>query len=254
MKKLFVIPLCILLCAMLSLWVFATDLPKVIDNADLLSSSEERSLSEKLDGISEELSCDIIVLTEDSIRGSAEGYADDYFDYNGYGEGEDRDGILLLVAMDEGEWHVSGSGICNYEFNDDAFDYICENIVDDLQSEEYARCFDTFADRCEEVISAIRDGEEFVLPFDFGSNLLISLVIGFVIAFIVTSVMKGQLNTVWAKAAASDYLKADSLHITDSRDMFLYRQVIRTKKVKNNGSGSHTSSSGRSHSGRGGRF
>jgi len=257
MKKLSVILLITLLVSVFAVSVLADgSKPLVIDNADLLTESEEKDLSERLNEMSTRLGCDVIVLTEMRISGSAQDYADDYFDYNGYGRGNDRDGILLLVAMESRDWHVSGSGICNSKYiSTDALEYIAEYIADDLGDERYAECFDTYANRCDKVISTAREGKVFKEPFEFSGSLIVSAVIGFIIAFVVTGVMKGKLKTVRRCPAASNYIEDGSLAVTSAHDMLLYRQVTRTRREKSsNSSGSHTSSSGRSHSGVGGKF
>ena len=230
------------------------DLPYVIDNADLLTDTEETALADKLTEISTRLECDVIVLTEASIDTEAQAYADDYFDYNGYGQGGQRDGILMLVSMDPRKWHVSGSGICNSDLV--SLDYICEEIVGYLQNESYATCFNSFADRCDNAVSAARNGEAYKEPFKPGMSLVISVVIGFIVAFIATGIMKGKLKTVRANNLAQNYADPGSLNVYNARDMFLYIQVTYTEKSNDSDSsnGSHTSSSGRSHSGKGGSF
>ena len=62
----------------------------------------------------------------------------------------------------------------------------------------------------------------------------ISIVIGFVVAFIVTGVMKSQLNGAKFKNHAEDYVKRSSLKINVSRDLFLYRTVNRVPRPQNN--------------------
>ncbi len=230
------------------------DLPYVIDNAELLTDTEETALADKLTEISTRLECDVIVLTEASIDTEAHAYADDYFDYNGYGQGGQRDGILMLVSMDPRKWHVSGSGICNSDLV--SLDYICEEIVGYLQNESYATCFNSFADRCDNAVSAARNGEAYKEPFKPVMSLVISVVIGFIVAFIATGIMKGKLKTVRANNLAQNYAVPGSLNVYNARDMFLYRQVTYTVKSNDSDSsnGSHTSSSGRSHSGKGGSF
>ena len=67
--------------------------PRVVDNANLLTASEEQELEKYLDSISEDLKFDIAVVTTDTINGKTPmAYADDFYDYNGYGYGDDRDG------------------------------------------------------------------------------------------------------------------------------------------------------------------
>ena len=106
--------------------------------------------------------------------------------------------------------------------------------------------FGDYADMCDEYIKD-------ATTFDFLINLVISLAIGFVVAFIVTGSMKRKLKSVRSAAEANSYLKPGSLNVTEARDMFLFRQVTRTVKNTDSGSGSstHTSSSGRTHGGGG---
>ncbi len=78
--------------------------------------------------------------------------------------------------------------------------------------------------------------------------------IGVVLALLIVGGMKGKLKTVRSQAAANSYLKKDSLAITESSDLFLYRQVARTEKPKESsgsGSSTHTASSGTTHGGSG---
>ena len=64
--------------------------------------------------------------------------------------------------------------------------------------------------------------------------ILICLAIGFVIALIVCGILWSQLKSVRFKNSASDYVRRDSLVLTLSRDIFLYRNVTRTPRPKNN--------------------
>ena len=82
-------------------------------------------------------------------------------------------------------------------------------------------------------------------PFNILMNLGICLAIGFVIALIVTGIMKGKLKSVHAQSGASDYVKAGSLNVTHRQDLFLYREIRKVEKPKSN------DGPGRS---RGGRF
>ena len=81
--------------------------------------------------------------------------------------------------------------------------------------------------------------------------------IGFVIAFIATAIMRSKLKSVRSKSGATDYIKQGSFRVTRANDFFLYRTVSRRARPKDTGSGgssTHRSSSGRSHGGGGGRF
>ena len=259
MKRIMILMLVLLLSIGVVMPVLAQDLmPRVVDQADLLSESEEASLCFQLDTISAQLGMDLVVVTAETLEGkSPMAYADDFFDYNGYA----GDGVLLLVSMEDRDWWISTSGYGITAFTDAGIEYIGEQIVPSLSDGDYAGAFTIFADTCELFITQARAGEPFDShnlpkePFSFFSTLLVCLGIGFVIALIVTAVMKGQLKTVRAQSGAANYVKAGSLNVTHRQDLFLYRDVQRREKPKeSSGSSTHTSSSGRSHGGGGGKF
>ena len=83
-----------------------------------------------------------------------------------------------------------------------------------------------------------------------------------IVALIVTGSLKRQLTSVKSQTAAADYLKRDSLRLTDKEDLFLYANVSKTVRQTDSGSrsggggggGSHFSSGGVSHGGHSGKF
>lgn len=76
----------------------ASDHPaRLVDQAELLTAEEQQQIQAKLDEVSELHHCDTVVMTVKSLEGkTATEYADDAFDYDGYGLGEDKAGILFL--------------------------------------------------------------------------------------------------------------------------------------------------------------
>jgi uncharacterized protein len=87
---------------------------------------------------------------------------------------------------------------------------------------------------------------------------LIGWIVSFIIAFLVVSIWKRGMNTAKSSDHAAPYIVPGSLHFAESYDKFLYSTVTKTVKPKNTSSsssgGSRTSSSGRSHSGRSGKY
>ena len=221
---------------------------RLADFADLLDDGQKEELEAKLDQVSEDYGCDVVV-----------------FDYNDYGMGEDKSGILFLITMSERKWCISTHGEAIQIFTDAGQEYMTDNFVSYLSDGEYYEGFMKFADLCEEFIIQAQSGEPYDvenLPEEtipFYMIFLISLVVGFVIALIVTGVMRSRMKTVHMKPDAADYMKDGSLHINRSRDIFLYHQVTRTAKPKEESSGgggssTHTSSSGETHGGSSGSF
>ncbi len=74
-------------------------------------TEELESLKSKLAQISDENNIDVGVVTVDYLDGkSAQEFANDLFEQNNFGKGENRDGILLLVATEEREWAMTTQG------------------------------------------------------------------------------------------------------------------------------------------------
>lgn len=116
------------------------------DEAGLLSEDEADSLLAQLDEISERQSCDVIVVTVASLDGkTAESYADDYFDFNGYGLGQDGDGILLLLSMEDRDWAISTHGFAITAFTDAGQDYMTDHFLSYISDGEYAQGFQKYA-------------------------------------------------------------------------------------------------------------
>ncbi|MCM1134236.1 MAG: TPM domain-containing protein [Clostridium sp.] len=256
--------------AVLPVWA-AGDLPRLLDYADILSDSEEAELLEKLDEISMRQQMDVVAVTVDSLEGkNAADYADDFYDENGYGFGEEGDGILFLLSMREREWYISTKGYAITVFTDAGLDYMSEKIVLNLKDGAYAEAFMEFADYCDDYITQAAMGAPYDVdnlprePFPFVLFLVICFAIAFVIALIATGIMRAQLKSVASRTRADDYVKSGSLQLTKKNDLFLYRHLERREKPKESGStggarssgGSttHRSSSGATHGGRGGKF
>lgn len=246
----------------------AGDMPRLVDGSDLLSDREENALLDKLDGISEKHQLDLVIVTVNSLEGlSAMEYADNFYDYNGYGFGSGRDGILLLISMQEREWYMSTSGYGITAFTDAGLDYISDQFLEHLSGGDYMEAFSTFTELCDKFITQARTGKPYDVgnlpkePFQVVLSLLISISVGLIIALIATGIMRSSLKSVRPQSAANNYVRNGGLQLTRSNDLFLYRNIVRRERPRDTGSSSHsggsrthTSSSGRSHGGRGGRF
>ena len=72
------------------------DLNFVVDDANLLSSQEETKLRIDLENFKNEYNMDAVIVTSNNLNGkSQQDYADDYFDYNGYGVGKEKKWIVI---------------------------------------------------------------------------------------------------------------------------------------------------------------
>ena len=269
MKKKIVMVMFTLLFCMVTTFpaLAASDMPRLVDNADLLSNTEESALLEKLDEISERQQMDVVVVTTQTIDGKSPGeYADNFYDYNGYGFGNEADGILLLINMEDRDWYITTTGYGITAITDAGREYISEQFLSDLGEGKYADAFTTYADLCDEFITQAKTGSPYDVgnlpkkPFDFGMHFIIAFAIGLVAAVVATNIMKAKLKTVRFQSAAREYVRSGSMNVNEQKDLFLYTHVDRHRKPEpeeNNatgGSSTHISSSGRTHGGGGGKF
>lgn len=234
------------------------------DYAGLLNESERAALIERFGEISEKYACEVAVVTVNSLDGkSPRNYADDFYDYNGYGWGTGDDGVLLLIAMDTRDWYITTYGFGEVAFTDYGIEVAGEKIVPYMSNGDWYGAFTAFADRAEYYFKLARDGEPYDVdtrePMKASSIVLFSLVAGLVVGFISVTAMKNQLKSVTPNNSAREYIIKDSLKLSYENDRFLYRNVSRTARPKESsggggGSSTHTSSSGRSHGGGGGKF
>lgn len=255
----------------------ASDLPMVVDNADLLDPAEEAAIESMAQELRGEYEFDIVILTVDSLNGkSAKNYADDYYDSNGYGYDAAGSGILFLIAMEEREWYISTCGEAIYTFTDVGVQTLGEAAFSYLQNDNYATVFTAYLEFLPEYFHAYDSGAAVDGHADYSGsyhrgeqeslvyyenenspNILLSLGIGAVVAAVVILIMRASMNTKRNQHGASEYLKAGSFHLRTHQDLFLYSNVSKVRRQQNHTSGGssvHRSSGGRSHGGGGGRF
>ena len=234
-KKIISVALAVFFCVAFSINVMAEDNGRLYDGANLLTESEEKSLLEKLDSVSEKYKVDFIIVTVESLDGdSADNFVKDYYDENDCGYGENSDGVLLLVSMEERDYRILSNGLGAKAITADEIETIGNAVSSYLSLENYVSAFNEFVEKCEYEINGEING----FPFDFAKSLIISLVIGLVVAFIVTGSMKGKLKSVKMQTFATEYTKQGSLKVTNSSEFFLYRTIDRRKKEKESSSNS----------------
>lgn len=255
-----------LMCLILTIPAFAKE-EYVRDFAGILTEEERWELTEKLDEISRRQEMDVaVVISSDlgSYETPAE-CAETFFEQGGFGYGAEKDGVLLLVSMEEHDWYIDTHGSAISAFTDAGIQYIGEQIKPDLADGNYAGAFERYADLCDEFITQAYEGK----PYDSGHMpkqalsvmwIFLSLAIGIVMAGAIVGSMVSGMKSVRTQARADNYVKEGSFHLDRSQDLFLYHTLTRTERPKetessgSSGSSTHSSSSGSTHGGGGGKF
>ena len=104
---------------------------RVLDFSNLLTASEREAMEERLKEIRETCRMDIVVLTAPDSDGKVwEALADDFYDYVGFGYGDDYDGMILFVDMDPADRGYTITTCGTRAQN--TYNSIIETIYDDM--------------------------------------------------------------------------------------------------------------------------
>lgn len=217
------------------------DTALLFDEPDILTADAEAELAAKLEGINERLGIDVAVaVVEELGDDDIAYYTEFYYDGAGYGE----DGVLLLFCSSTRQAHIYTVGEGNSALGEVGRNFIFDEITYEMGEDDFAAAFGEYADLTAELIGRARAGDPYKKPFGFGMALVISLGLGFIVAFIVTGSMKGQLKTVRAQRAAANYQRAGSMAIVNATEFFLYSKVDRVRKESQSSSSSSGGSGG----------
>jgi len=258
-------------------------LPRFLDYVGMVTEEQAEEITKKLDGISERYSFDTVIVVVPALdEREARLYGVDFFEQNGFGYGEERDGIILLQATEERDFGFATLGYGLTVFTDSVQDRLEDMFLPYLRNDDFYGAYIAFADGVEDFLAAAETGEPYDggnLPTDTGSEtwtetgpsplsglsgeaVALSLIVAFFVALIVTLVWKRQLKSVRRQKQAALYIRRGSMVLTDSRDIFLYKHTTSVRRARDSdsgsssgsSSGSFSSSSGSSSSGHSGKY
>lgn len=267
--------LTILLMSMLLAPAVFASARNFVDNAGLLHDEEELEyIANYMEKVSERLQFDIVVVTTEGYdQDNIVAFADDFFENNGYGYGEDKDGIIFAVDMLNGEYVLTTSGSGIYAITDEKENQIYDSFEEDLIEGLYSDAFTTgYTDAVASIITEyseeLIDDEEAIKTGDGADGeqgadkkanipgiIGISAVIGLVAGALSSFRHKSALKTVRREVKANNYARKGSMVLTKEKDSHLYTKVDAKSKDKSKktdsegGTTVHKSSSGKTHGG-----
>lgn len=299
MKKIKGIMICLLICTFLvmgsmAVWADQTGAvsgqPRVFDQAGLFSETEIIQLEEKIAQCRKSTKMDVVIVSAyaDGER-SAEEYADDYYDYGGFGVGKKASGVLLLYYMDGpgqpgGECYISTAGTMINMLTDERIESILDDVYGDLGNRDFAGAAEHFL---EDVKAYVKEGVEsgqYTYDRDTGEivryhsirlyEVAIAMVIAGILAGSVCPDIKKRYAMKQSSREVSNSLQAYraecAFHFSVAGDKMVNKYVRSVPIPRNTSSGGggrghsgsssagrstiHTSSSGSSHGGGGRRF
>lgn len=213
----------------------------IYDSADLLTPEEEVALTQMFS--SADLEYEVGIYTMGNYTGQS------FFDYmkkespNYFGTNR----IVFAVAMDSRHVMIETNGIAELYFRNEHTDSLRSQVSTHLSNDDVyaaATLFSRYVLVPPDPISVIEEK---------GGTLLVSFLLSLVIAAGVTYMFASKMNTVRAQDSATGYIDKDEFKLTHNREIFLYRNIIKTPRPKSNSSGGG-GGGGRSRGGSAGRF
>ena len=231
-----------LLLSSLTVQVFASA-PRFMDEVGILTEAEASSILATLDETSNRLNFDLVILVTDNLQGrNITDFADRVYHQNNFGIGADDDGAILVVSFEPNnrQFEIVAQGFGYTAFTDSGIQDAFDRIQPFLRDGNYARAFNEFVRISEEYVELARAGTPHGRNVGDRSILFyiaVAVVIGVVVATIITLVMKGKLKSVAYQTGANQYMEGGSVNLTNQRDLFLYRNITRRPRPQNNGGG-----------------
>ena len=235
-----------------------TKIQAVTDNAKLLSAQEIQSLNQKIQRVEQAHQIKIGVAFVKSIGKSDMITASNNLLDKNFANGVNG-GIVLLVAMDKRKYEMStDSRMLRRITGESGIPYLKKKFQSSLSAGDYYGAVNEFVDGVDELMTFYAtNGGAYgsVAPTGFdpvaaGSAVVIALFIGMMIR----SSLIGKMSNVHHAMEAIDYLKKNTIRLTDKRDTFLFMNVQRRRRSGGGGGGRGGGHGGGGHGGGGGSF
>ena len=235
------------------------DMNYIFDLSDQLSYEEWTELEARAADISQRHGCGVYAAFVDDFTeygGGNDVYKTTYQLYHAseLGMGADRDGIIILLSMDDRDYAMFVYG----DHAEYAFDRYGQKELEDaflgyFGDNDWYGGVSHYLDTCDEYLTRAEEGKPVrknTLPM-----YLIVVAASCAIAGGICLMLKWQMKTVHKKAEADEYVAAGGLNLTKQYDRYTHTTETRRKIHDDSDSDSGTSScSGGGGSGRSGKF
>ena len=244
---------------------------KIYDYAQILTSTEEETLKPLVDNYINTYNMDMVLVTvKHHTKSSTKIYAEDFYDYNNFGIGNTKDGIIFVIDFTFGYTDIyistTGEAIRMYD------DYRINKMLDDIaykKDDGYFEMFKIFINDAANYASlGIPSSNSNTVINDYGDIVYketmpwgVIIIISLLVPTIVIVILINKNKMVKKSINATYYLQDGSIIINTRNDRFI---TTNTTSVRINDSSSSSGrvggssvsrgSSGRSHGGGGRRL
>ena len=246
---------------------------RVFDQAALFTAEQAAVLEDSVEALRAEADVDAVIVTTRDARGkSAQAYADDYYDDNGFGAGKDYSGALFLIDMDNREICISTTGRMINILTDQRLDSLLDSCYAPVSNGQYAEAASVFLTGIRRYIEAGVPRNQYQYDTETGqitpyrSLELYEIIVAVAVSFGAGSAGIFIVLQRYRKQVTGYHYpvgEKGTLQLLAEQDTYLNKTVTRRRLQSSGGSGggggggrssTHTARSGRSHGGGSRRF
>lgn len=228
---------------------------KIYDYANLITKDEEEVLYNKVQEFINKYDMDMAIVTINSNpKSSSMAYADDFYDYNNFGKGTNKTGLLFLIDMQNRNMWISTTGDAINIYTDSRINTILDYTYDKISNEDYNGCAEQFIEKASYFANkGLTGGSKVVTVPKMICN---SLIFAGLVTIVFICIGLATHRKPKKKKEASNYI-TQPLKLSNKLDTFLDKHVSKVKietSSSSGGSSTHSGSSGTSHGGGGRSF
>ncbi len=223
----------------------------VVDTAEVFSSYQKKALTEKIQQLEQKHKIRIGInffkdIDDEDIDTVANERLRKY-----YGNGQNG-GIVLTVVTETRKWNIALDAKLKQRILDyGEVAYHNDNFYDKLHNDDYFGAANAYLDNIDSLLNYY---EQNGTPYDRSQefdpiSLAVAIGIAIVLGFVIREWLIGSMSNVKFASEARDYLKRETVRLTEQRDTYLYTNVTRHKKSRGSGGSGGRSSGGGSSGG-----
>lgn len=209
---------------------------KIYDFADIFSSTEEELLYSQVYHFIKSTNLDLAIVTiKYNNKHNTPMYANDFYDYNDFGIGDNRDGLLLLIDMDTKKIYLSSTGKAINIYTDERVNKILNNVFGYYSNNEYYKGTSIFINYALSYTQVSPDEDAHYVVDDSGKltksrkGILISGIFAIIVTVVSLLVMASKNKRASIAHTSYGYLNKDTLNIKMVADNFVGESVTKEK-------------------------
>ena len=214
---------------------------KIYDFADIFTDNEERMLYTQVSTFIKYTNLDLAIVTISyNNKHNTPMYADDFYDYNEFGIGDKRSGLLLLIDNDTKRLYVTTTGEAINIYTDERVNTILNSVFEYYSSNEYYKGSSIFINYVLSYSKVSPGKDSGYVISDTGEitksrkGILVAGIFAIIVTVISLFVMASKNKKARVAYTSYEYLRKDTLSTKIVADNFLGSSV--TKEKIDNGS------------------